>query len=78
MSSTPHYPDRKELAHVSETGSSPHTEVVLSPWCSFLTTSLKRMGPSPVASGKMSRSLAGQGVDARWGKSALLPTWNCP
>lgn len=62
--STPHCPDRKELAHVSETGPS-HTEIVVIPQCLFLTTGLKRMGQSPVAIGKMNRSLVEQGVDVR-------------
>lgn len=65
--STPHCPDRKELAHVSETGPSPHTEIVVSPRYSFLTTGLKRTDQLPVATGKMGRGLVGQGVDARLG-----------
>lgn len=66
--SAPHCPDRKELARVSETGPSPHTGIVVNPTgvCS-LTAGLKRMGQSPVATGKMCRSLAGQGVNARCG-----------
>lgn len=73
--STPHCPDRKELAHVSATGPSPHgngdpTVFIPDSWP-------QKDGQSPVATGEMSRSLVKQGVDAKWRKSVLFPTWNC-
>lgn len=76
--STPHCPDRKELAHVSETGPSPHTEIVVSPRYSFLTTGLKRTDQFPVATGKWAGVLLDRVWMQGWGKCALFPTWNCP